>query len=155
MQLKISNDASVLLKQKLNYIPEEINRVCDFAVKYFACNKFREIKSNEIDLLLKTFISESESVYSIPVAHLSSIKIAVILAIVFVGEIDKTNSKEFLNLIPTVTAASVNRIILRLLDSGTLQRFISNAKIYIRMEDPLFVLYIGQSGMLLAIPERR
>ena len=79
----------------------------------------------------------------------------MILAIVFVGEIDKTNSKEFLNLIPTVTAASVNRIILRLLDSGTLQRFISNAKIYIRMEDPLFVLYIGQSGMLLAIPERR
>ena len=151
VNLKINEEASALLQQKLNFIPEQINRVCEFAASQFSGKNFREIKPIDIAPLLKKFISDSESVYSRHFAQLSASERAVILAIANAGKIEKTNSKQFLKFIPSLTAASVNRIIIRLLDGSILQRVAIDNKLHIQLEDPLFALYIQESGLLLSL----
>ena len=155
VNLNISDEASAHLQEKLNHIPEQINRVADFLASISLSKKSRELTIADVDSALKKFVSDCASLFIGHYSALSSNERAVILAIVAFESVEKINSKDFLAKIPTLTAAAVSRIISRLLDSGVLQKFQKNHKNLVRIEDPLFALYIKESGLLMNLPETR
>ena len=155
LRLNISDEASAHLQEKLNHIPEQINRVADFLASISLSKKSRELTIADVDSALKKFVSDCASLFIGHYSALSSNERAVILAIVAFESVEKINSKDFLAKIPTLTAAAVSRIISRLLDSGVLQKFQKNHKNLVRIEDPLFALYIKESGLLMNLPETR
>jgi hypothetical protein len=154
--LNISDSASDLLQQRLNFVPEQINRVCDFmAQKLKHCgwnaNGLIIIEEIAIEKALKDFVEESASLYSNQFAALEITERKVVIAIASMGIVQQVNSKDFLRLIPNLTAASVSRIVTRLLDSGTIQEIQIDRKRHIRLEDPLLAIYIKESGLMLGL----
>jgi uncharacterized protein len=151
VNLRLVPEASAYIQQTLHHIPEQINRICDYIAFKYSGNKLKTISINDCQNALQKFVEESSSLFETHYSRLSANERKVVLAFAMSGEVEKINSQKFLKLIPNLTAAAISRIVLRLLNTSTLQQFTKNQTILYRIEDPIFALYIQKSGYLLSV----
>ncbi|MBF0205316.1 MAG: hypothetical protein HQK53_00360 [Oligoflexia bacterium] len=116
---KIDETNARYLQDKLNRIPEAINRLCDFIARN---SKSTEINGTIIDNQMKEFIDRSRSIYEENFARFRSNHRKVLLAFAKLGTVTGVSGQDFLKEVPQVSKSGVTEIVRKLLDDSIISR---------------------------------
>ena len=140
-QKKIGPEISHYLQDKMNRIPESINRLCDIIA--------RELETSVIDIpaincAIKILIDQSRSLYEIQFASLNINQRKVVIALAQVGKITSITGVVFLQKTNGVSKSGVAEIVKKLLDESVISRVQGEYC----LTDPLFREYVIQHKAL-------
>ncbi|MBF0299359.1 MAG: hypothetical protein HQK51_11600 [Oligoflexia bacterium] len=113
---------SQYIQDKLNRIPESINRFCDFLARD---PLVKIINKTVIDDKIKEFIDRSRSIYEENLIQFKKNPKKVLLALTKVGEITAITGQNFLKEIPDVSKTGVSDIMKNFLDDSVVSRKIN------------------------------
>ncbi|GEM_PF-922811 len=144
----ISLDVSIYLQNKMNRIPESINRLCDYILKVKQ-NQNKTIKKTDVDNILKDFISQSRSVYEEIYSRYNANARKVLIAFANFESVKEVTGKEFLARLSDLSKTGVSAIFKKLLDDSTLSYFINSVgeKEY-SITDPFLKEFLKQYKIL-------
>ncbi|MBF0361283.1 MAG: hypothetical protein HQK49_09740 [Oligoflexia bacterium] len=130
----INSPNSQYLQDKLNRIPESINRFCDFIARD---TSIRTIDQKIIDSKIKEFIDKSRSIYENNFIQFKKNPKKVLLALAKTGEVVAITGKNFLREIPDVSKTGVSDIIQNFLDNSIVSRQLNQSEEFsYRIADP-------------------
>ncbi|MBF0367552.1 MAG: ATP-binding protein [Oligoflexia bacterium] len=130
----IDLETSTYLQNKLNRIPEAINRFCDFIARdSLIANISKEI----VDLKIQEFIDKSRSLYENNYTQFNKNPRKVLLALAKARVVSAVTGQKFLKEVPSVSKTGVSDIVKTLLDDSVISRDISSdGEFLYRISDP-------------------
>lgn len=133
-------ETSKYLQNKLNRIPESINRFCDYLAKNAEEKEITELCINQ---KIEEFIERSRSIYEHIYSTLSTSERRIVEAISSEDRSSQLLGKKFLNKIGNISKTTVANLIAKLLDNSLLtQGFNEQSKSVFWITDPFFNFFL-------------
>ncbi len=133
-------DVSTYLQNKLNFIPESINKLCNF-IAHSESNNIVTIEF--VDHALREYVDRSRSIYEHIYSTLSANERRIVETIAKNGHVEMLTSKKFLAEIGNFSKSTISNISLRLLDSSIISQGLNHdlSKKY-WVTDPFFSYFL-------------
>lgn len=136
----IDLEAARYLQDRLNRIPESINRICEFIR---SDTSLQSIGRKEIDAAIERYSEFAASLYNNLYAQLLPNERSLVDALVSLGVVHEITGRDFL-LVSKLAKSTINAILKRLLDKGIVEQIIAgeSAAFAYRVTDPLFAYFV-------------
>jgi hypothetical protein len=138
----ISLSESIYLQDKVNRIPESINKLCDFILKH---SERKNISQDIIDEMMLKYIDYSRSVFESVYNAFNKNQRSVLLAFARAGEVEKLSGKIFLQYLPHISKTGVLLIINHLIEDSVISHCQDGKSFSIT--DPFFKLFLEKYKM--------
>jgi AAA+ ATPase superfamily predicted ATPase len=138
----ISPDVSKYIQDKMNRIPEAINRLCDFIARD---ESIKEVTTGIIDRKINSFLELSASNYSGIYSALNQKERTVLKALACADKVKSVMGKDFLKNIPGISKSGVNEIVNRFLDNSLIYKIErASTESFYTIADPFLKYYVAE-----------
>ena len=144
--IKISEETSVYLQERMKRVPESINRLCEYLLQN---QSNATLKNDTIDRAISSITDESQSIYRHSYAMFSANEREILVAVAKLGIILEPTSRKTLAELPNISKSQTSAIFKKLANTGALGlRLNQHAQTEYLIEDAFFEEYLKKFHIL-------